>query len=59
MKSRAQVPFYQVKRWVDTVARGRGKNSINELKATYEVSDESVDGIRRLMSDLKIQDKIK
>ena len=59
MKSRAEAPFYQVKRWIDTLVRGRGKASMNELKATYKVSDESVDGIKRLMSDLKIQDKIK
>lgn len=59
LKSRALVPIYQVRRWIDTVREKRVGRSVQELKVNENLDREKVDGIKLLISDLKLNNHIK
>lgn len=59
LNSRALVPIYQVRRWIDVIRQGRGEASLKELKTNAAIDSERLDGINALMKDLGIKEHIK
>ena len=59
LKSRAQMPLYQLRRWVDAVRGKRVKRAVAELKISNSLDKSETDGIFDLFSALEITDHTK
>ncbi len=59
LKHRALTPVYQVRRWIDVVREGRGKNAVEELKLNSALSNEKTEKVQSLMKDLALDKHIK
>lgn len=55
MKSRAQMPIYQVRRWLDAIGSGRIKRSLDEVKFTKGLEEKEIAQISALMKELDIE----
>ena len=55
IKSRAQMPIYQVRHWIDVIKdRDRTKKSIKRLKTSVSLESDKVDEVGRLINDLNL-----
>lgn len=45
-------PFFQVRRWIETIKKGRFNKSVNELKTNTDISVETVDKLSELLVDV-------
>ena len=59
IKSAVQMPFYQVRRWVDAVKNRRIKKAVEELKISNSIDKSEMDGICDLIAHLEISNHVK
>lgn len=52
LSSKAMVPLYQVRRWLDVVRDGRGANVSKEIKLNAQMDDEKQKQVAKLFRDL-------
>lgn len=59
LRGRAQMPIYQVRRWIDVARNGGVKRSAQELKINNSLDLESVKTVQTLMKQLDLDKHIK
>lgn len=57
LRTRALIPVYQVRRWIDAVRGKRVKRAVAELKISSELTKSETDGIQELLSALEISQR--
>ena len=58
LKSRAMVPFYQVRRWIDVVRRGKLAKSAKELKKNSNIDSDMASAIASLMHSVGLKNHL-
>ena len=59
LKSRALIPVYQVRRWIDSIAEGGLSRSAEELKTSAHIDKSGFEEEIDLLSELEIKDHLK
>lgn len=59
LKYRVFTPFYQVRRWIDTLHQKRLRRSVGELRTNASLGSEKINEVSSLMNDLKLNKHIK
>jgi len=59
LRGRAQMPIYQVRRWIDVARDGGAKRSMQELRINGTMDIESVRTVNNLMKQLRLDKHIK
>ena len=52
------IPFYQVRRWLDVVFRGKLKSSVRELKTNSRVDPEKAASVLGIMLSLGLKNHL-
>lgn len=58
LKCKAMIPFYQVRRWLDVVFRGKLKSSVRELKTNSRVDPEKAAAVSGIMLSLGLKNHL-